>query len=452
MISIKRLSSFIVSALVSFSVYGALTNPKDVAFKSELDGSKQYYMEMLPSDFDKNKKYDLIIGLHGHGSDRKQFAFSKRPECTSFRTFAEKHNMIAVTPDYRAKTSWMGPAAEADLVQIIKELKTKYKINKVFLVGGSMGGSSVLTFAVLHPDMVDGITSMNGLANHLEYKRFQDAIAKSFGGTKTEVPEEYKKRSAEYYPEKLTMPIAFTVGGKDTIVPPDSVIRLADALKKNKQKALLLKRPQGGHSTSFEDGMIAMKFMLTGKIPHKTTEYKLKPVAVKYDQSKACMVKSEVQVGKGGIFFNNIKPATEGKGRYDLGLKFYMEKPGKIQAFCFYQAKDEKGPHTFRLWDTNGDLLLVVNASATEKSGWIDVPLTKPFPLAASTEYIVSYTCNNAYPATPNAFTSPIKRDKTMAFSGHYNTDLSGAKYPDKTYKKMNYFIDVIFADPKNKE
>jgi pimeloyl-ACP methyl ester carboxylesterase len=242
---------------------GTLGQPKDVAFKAELDGTEQFYMEMLPDKFNQNKKYDIVIGLHGHGSDRKQFATDGRPECSSFRAFAEKHGMIAVTPDYRAKTSWMGPKAEADMVQIISDLKKKYKINLVFIVGASMGGASALTFAALHPDMIDGVTSMNGHANHVEYKQFQDAIAESFGGTKEKIPEEYKKRSAEFWPEKLTMPVAFTVGGNDTSVPPDSAIRLAEVLKKLKRKILVINRPNGGHATSYDDAVEAMEFMLS---------------------------------------------------------------------------------------------------------------------------------------------------------------------------------------------
>jgi pimeloyl-ACP methyl ester carboxylesterase len=58
----------------------------------------------------------------------------------------------------------------------------------------------------------------------------QDAIAASFGGTQRELPLEYKKRSAEYWPEVLTMPIAITAGGQDTLVPPQSVLRLANVL------------------------------------------------------------------------------------------------------------------------------------------------------------------------------------------------------------------------------
>ena len=237
---------------------------EDVVFKAVVDHSEQRYIEMLPHDFDENRSYDLIIGLHGHGADRWQFAEDKRDECKAFRNFAARHGMIAVTPDYRAKTSWMGPKAESDMVQIIGDLKKKYKIRYLFLTGGSMGGSSALTFAVLHPEMLDGVTSMNGLANHLEYKNFQDAIAESFGETNSIIQAEKKKRSAEFYPEKLTMPIAFTTGGKDESVPPDSVLRLVNKLEKS--KTLLIHRPETGHTTSFDDAMEALEFMYNSSL------------------------------------------------------------------------------------------------------------------------------------------------------------------------------------------
>ncbi len=75
-----------------------------------------------------------------------------------------------------------------------------------------------------------GVAAMNGMANHLEYQGFPEAIAESFGGPKTAIPEEYKKRSAEYWPERLTMPVGLSTGGRDDVVPPESVRRLADVL------------------------------------------------------------------------------------------------------------------------------------------------------------------------------------------------------------------------------
>jgi len=242
---------------------GQLGEPKDIAFKAEADGTEQCYVEMLPTAFDAAKEHHVVIALHGQGSDRWQYARDPRDECRGARDVSAKHGMIFISPDYRAKTSWMGPKAEADLVQIIAELRKRHKVGKVFLVGGSMGGSAALTFAALHPDLVAGVSSQNGTANHLEYQNFQDAIAASFGGKKADIPQEYKKRSAEYWPEAFTMPVAITAGGRDTLVPPQSVLRLADALKKLDRKVLLIYRENGGHSTDYADTTAALEFVVS---------------------------------------------------------------------------------------------------------------------------------------------------------------------------------------------
>jgi predicted esterase len=252
----------ITTAALSLASERVAIPPRDIGFKATIDGSEQHYVELLPPSFDNTKSHDLVLAFHGHGSDRWQFINDPRGECKGVRDMALKYGMILVAPDYRAKTSWMGSAAEADVVQIIAELKTHHSISRVFLAGGSMGGTAVLTFAVLHPDLVAGVCSLNGTANLVEYENFQDARTTSFGGSKTDKPEEYKKRSAEFWPEKFTMPVAFTTSGKDTTVPPQSVLRLVEKLKLAKRKVLSIHREKNGHSTSYEDTCSAMEFML----------------------------------------------------------------------------------------------------------------------------------------------------------------------------------------------
>lgn len=234
----------------------------DVAFQSTLDGTEQRYVELVPSDAAPSAVRDVVIALHGHGSDRWQFISDPRGECRGMRDVAAKHGLIFVSPDYRARTSWMGPKAEADVVQIIVELKRRHQVGRVFIAGGSMGGTSALIFAALHPGLIAGVCSLNGTANMVEYARFQDAITASYGGTKEEVPEEYKKRSAELWPERFTMPVAATTGGKDTVVPPDSVLRLVGKLEKAGHPVLSIHRENGGHSTTYEDTCAAMEFLL----------------------------------------------------------------------------------------------------------------------------------------------------------------------------------------------
>ena len=78
--------------------------------------------------------------------------------------------------------------------------EARFQIHRVILYGGSMGGSSRFDIRRHAPEAIDGVVAMNGTANHVEYANFQDAISESFGGTKAEIPQEYKKRSAEFWP------------------------------------------------------------------------------------------------------------------------------------------------------------------------------------------------------------------------------------------------------------
>ncbi len=266
----KTMKSFLVSCLALTVMLAASVRaeePLDVAFTAKVDGTEQRYVELLPPGFDEKAAHDMVLAFHGHGSDRWQFIKDARGECRGVRDVAAKAGVIVVSPDYRAKTSWMGPTAEADVLQIIATLRQRHKIGRVFVAGGSMGGTATLTFTALHPELVSGVCSLNGTANLIEYEKFQDAISASFGGTKAEVPDEYKKRSAELWPERFTMPVAFTTGGQDQLVPPQSVLRLVEKLKQAGRKVLSIHRETGGHATTYEDTCAAMEFMLREASP-----------------------------------------------------------------------------------------------------------------------------------------------------------------------------------------
>ncbi len=236
--------------------------PTDCTYTAALDGTAQRYVVMRPEPCDATAAHPLLVALHGHGADRWQYVRDGRDECRAARDAAARYGMLYVSPDYRATTSWMGPAAEADLLQLIALLKTQYRISMVFLVGGSMGASSALTFTALHPEFIAGVCAQNPLANHLEYTQFQEAIAASFGGAKTAIPWEYAQRSAEYWPEAFTMPTAITTGGRDTLVPPASALRLVAMLRLLQRPVLCLHREAGGHATDYADTTRALDFVI----------------------------------------------------------------------------------------------------------------------------------------------------------------------------------------------
>jgi predicted esterase len=232
-----------------------------------IDGSVQEYVLLQPKGFQNSHVKTLIVALHGHGSDRWQYIREPRDECRATRDVALKHGMLLVAPDYRARTSWMGPAAESDLQQIIEDLKRQHSITRTLVTGGSMGGTSALIFAALHPELVQGVVSMNGTANMIEYDQFQDAIAASYGGSKDEVGSEYRKRSAELHADRLTMPIAVTTGGKDTIVPPTSTLKLMEQLQAMSRPVFVKHQPDGGHATNYEDAREALEFVVMQSKP-----------------------------------------------------------------------------------------------------------------------------------------------------------------------------------------
>ena len=223
----SRTVSFVLLFAVCGGVFAA---PQDLAFRASCDASEQWYMVIEPPRPAADGACDALVALHGHGSDRRQFVVQDRGECKAAREIAAERGMLFVSPDYRAKTSWMGPAAESDMLDLIALLKRQRGVRRVFLCGGSMGGTGALTFAARHPEMVAGVVAFNPLADHLSYTNFQAAIAASFGGDKKSIPSEYRARSALYFPDSFTMPVSITLGGKDATVPPVSARALAYTL------------------------------------------------------------------------------------------------------------------------------------------------------------------------------------------------------------------------------
>jgi len=237
---------------------------EDVLFRADCDGSCQRYVVVAPKKVAPGATRDVLLVLHGHGADRWQFVKDPRGECRACRDVAAERGMVLVSPDYRGD-SWMGPTAEADILQIIRDLRAAFRVGRLYVAGGSMGGTAALTFTALHPEMVGGVVAMNAVANLLEFDSFPpgvEAMARSFGGTKEKLPEEYRRRSAELFPERFTMPLAVTTGGKDVVTPPDSVLRLARAVSERGGMVRVFHRKTAGHSTSYRDARAAVEFVI----------------------------------------------------------------------------------------------------------------------------------------------------------------------------------------------
>ena len=106
-------------------------------YQSKVDNSFQPYMVYLPENYDKTKKYPLMIFLHGSASDETTIQRSKQ---------LIPKNYIAVAPFGREKSGgFTNEHAQDDITEVITAVCEDYPIDttKILLTGFSMGGYGV---------------------------------------------------------------------------------------------------------------------------------------------------------------------------------------------------------------------------------------------------------------------------------------------------------------------
>ena len=67
---------------------------KDVTFTAACDGTKQKYVLVFPEAFKAGVPHDVLIALHGHGSNRWQFVRDPRDECRAARDVGNALDML----------------------------------------------------------------------------------------------------------------------------------------------------------------------------------------------------------------------------------------------------------------------------------------------------------------------------------------------------------------------
>ena len=76
------------------SAYAADPRIEDVAFVAKCDKTEQRYVLIYPEGFKGNQPHHLLVALHGHGSDRWQFARAAIDEAKAARDVAAARRML----------------------------------------------------------------------------------------------------------------------------------------------------------------------------------------------------------------------------------------------------------------------------------------------------------------------------------------------------------------------
>jgi len=208
-------------------------------YVSSIDGFMDWAL-VHPSSQDNDT---WIVMIHGHGSHGDQL-YTRADIKDNWLPIFLQHNFGILSPNLR-DNAWMGPKAADDLHDLIAFVRAKYNAKHLIFASGSMGGTSNLIYASLHPEDVSAVVALGAASDLTRYfewcrtinngviKEIADAIESAYSGSPKKRPEIYKKHSALENSAKLTMPIYLSHGGNDQTIPVDESRRLADKLSFN---------------------------------------------------------------------------------------------------------------------------------------------------------------------------------------------------------------------------
>ncbi len=147
------------------------SGPQVLTFFSDVDDSDQPYGLYLPPHFKANKKYPLVVMLHGAGSNhrlslRRVFGKSNAPgesdvEATHYFPAWKDVDYIVVSAYARGTAGYQG-FREKDVYDMLADVKKRFPIdeNRIYLTGLSMGGGGVLWIGLSNPDIWAAIAAV----------------------------------------------------------------------------------------------------------------------------------------------------------------------------------------------------------------------------------------------------------------------------------------------------
>jgi poly(3-hydroxybutyrate) depolymerase len=155
---------FILSIPVALTGQKLQPGPQVLTFFSDADDTEQPYGLYIPPNYDPQKKYPLVIMLHGAGSNhrlalRRVFGKSNingETDVEATRYFPEWKDVeyIVASPYARGTAGYQG-VAEKDVYQVLADVKKRFNIDedRTYLTGLSMGGGGTLWIGLTRPDI-----------------------------------------------------------------------------------------------------------------------------------------------------------------------------------------------------------------------------------------------------------------------------------------------------------
>jgi dipeptidyl aminopeptidase/acylaminoacyl peptidase len=236
-----------------------LTSPEEMNYTS-FDGKPIQGWIQKPPDFDPQKKYPLILNIHGGPHSAYGWVFDDE-----FQWMAAKgYVVLYVNP--RGSTSYgqeFGNIIQyhypgddyRDLMAGVDEvLKRGYVDDKKLGVTGGSGGGVLTDWTITHTTRFAAAVSQRDISNWASWWYTADFVLFQpswFKAPPFEDPEDYKNRSAITFVKNIHTPVLFVLGESDFRTPQDSGgEQLFRALKYLKRPTAMVVFPRETHELS----------------------------------------------------------------------------------------------------------------------------------------------------------------------------------------------------------
>lgn len=199
---------------------------------------------------------------HGHGSAGDQLY--TRPDLRrAWFDNLQKTGAGILTVNLRGN-AWMSPAASEDLRLLLQWMREEQGLQRTLFLSGSMGGTSNLIYATLHPEDVNVLVALGAVADIGSYhawclkqpvniaREIGMAIQHSYAEAPLPLKVIFEKHSAIQNAARLTMPLYFAHGEEDALMPVSQARAFAEKMKCH-EHFFYHETPGGNHDSPLWD-------------------------------------------------------------------------------------------------------------------------------------------------------------------------------------------------------
>lgn len=139
----------VVTGLVSFA-QRAEAGLTEIPYKSAIDGSMQKCWFVAPVMNDKREPSTLVVYSHGMTTNYQEpfIVGLKQPMASSVASAHPTFGFLSIGTAY----SWANDGVIQDMTDMIRQALKQYPVERIILMGTSMGGFTVLNYAEKAPD------------------------------------------------------------------------------------------------------------------------------------------------------------------------------------------------------------------------------------------------------------------------------------------------------------